>query len=230
MKKVFKINGQLIIGALIGFFGMLAVLQVDFRIDLSAYAYPGNIVILAIGIALAVFSVYRYFNIRNLATQELTGDEEDAAEERMYRQYSDASLSSNLAMLLSLASLSLSALTTQPAWILVTGIILVFFSFGMSFILPNLIQKMYPERQLPSVSDTNYADKLLIASDDGERHIMLGGLYKTYLTMNSLLLGAIVLLLFYSMVSESSQLFSIFIVVIILAITNTQYQLSVRNK
>ncbi|EIM06819.1 hypothetical protein A1A1_09736 [Planococcus antarcticus DSM 14505] len=148
----------------------------------------------------------------------------------MYRQYCDATLCSNLAMLLSLASLSISALASQPFWMLVFGLVLVFFGFFMSFILLSLLQEMYPERKLPSVSDKNYAEKLLDVSDDGEKHVMLGGLYKTYLTMNSLLIGAVVLLLFYSIVSESSQLFSIFVVVVILVVTNTQYQLSLRNK
>lgn len=230
MKKIVKISGQLIIGALIGFFGMLVALQEDFRLDFSAYAPAINFIILAMGVLFFLFSIYRYFSIQNLTKQKLTGDEEDAAEGKMYRQYSDANLSSNLAMLLGLASLSLSSLTNQSLWLLIPGIFLLFSSFFMSFVIQNLIPKMYPNRELPSVSDKNYAKKLLEVSDDGERHIMLGGLYKTYLTMNSLLIGAVVLLLFYSIASESSQLFSIFIVISVLVITNTQYQISVRNK
>lgn len=230
MKKYGSLIGQLVIGALIGFFGMLAVLDGDFRIDLSPYAYPGNLVILAVAAALAVFSAYRYFSIRNLAKQDLIGDEEDAAEGRMYRHYADASLASTLAILFSLASMSLSLLTTQPLWLLIFGLVLIAFSFIISGILPGLMKNMYPERDLPSITDKKYAEKLLNVSDDGEKHIMLGGLYKTHITMNSLLLGAIVLLLFYSIASDSSQLFSIFIIVGILAITNTQYQFSIRNK
>lgn len=230
MKKFGKIGGQLVIGALIGFFGMLAILDRDFRIDLSPFALPGNLIILAVVLALAVFSAFRYISIRNLAKKELTGDEEDAAEGHMYRQYADASLSSTLAILFSLASMSLSILTTQPLWVLIIGMVLIFFSFIVSAILPGLMKSMYPERDLPSISDKKYAEKLLNVSDDGEKHIMLGGLYKTHITMNSLLLGAIVLLLFYSLVSDSSQLFSILIIVGILAITNTQYQFSIRNK
>ncbi|ANU28183.1 DUF3169 family protein [Planococcus versutus] len=230
MKKLFKTSGQLIIGALIGFFGMLVLLEADFRINLSAYASISNIVLLTIAALLALFSIYRYFSIVSLTNQKFTGDEEDAAEGRMYRQYSDASLCSNVAMLVSLASLSVTAITDQVLWMLVTGIALVFISASLSFLLPSLIQKMYPERQLPSVNEKNYAKKLLEVSDDGEKYVMLGGLYKTYLTMNSLLVGAIILLLFYSIVSDSSQLFSIFTIVIILTLTNTQYQFHVRNK
>ncbi|WP_394121729.1 DUF3169 family protein [Planococcus donghaensis] len=230
MKKFGRISGQLLIGSLIGFFGMLAVLDGDIRIDLSPYAYAGNIIILAIAAALVVFSAYCYFSVRILAKQDLTGDEEDAAEGRMYKKYSDASLSSTLAILLSLASMSLSILTIQPLWLLLLGLVLIIFSFTISIILPGLMKNMYPERNLPTISDKKYAEKLLNVSDDGEKHVMLGGLYKTHITMNSLLLGAIVLLLFYSMASESSQLFSIFIIIGILAITNMQYQFSIRNK
>src|SRR5690606_41275333 len=44
-----------------------------------------------------------------------------------------------------------------------------------------LMKNMYPERDLPSITDKKYAEKLLNVSDDGEKHIMLGGLYKTHI-------------------------------------------------
>lgn len=59
---------------------------------------------------------------------------------------------------------------------------------------------------------------------------MLGGLYKTYLTMNSLLFASILLLLFYSILSGTSQLFGIFLIVAVLTVANVHYMLSIRNK
>lgn len=230
MSKILKTISTLLIGALVGFLGMLAILEVEVNFNFGVYAYLASIVILTVGAALVVFSIYCYFNIRKITKLDLSGDEEDAAEGHMYRKYTDASLSSTLAMLFSLTSLSITILTEQPVWILIAGIILTIFSSAMSFILPSLIHEMYPDRNLPSVSEKNYAEKLLKSSDDGEKYVMLGGLYKTYMMMNFLLLAAILLLLFYSMVTGTSQLFSIFTVVAILAITNTQYLLSIRNK
>lgn len=230
MSKYLRTGSQLLIGALVGFFGMLAVLETDIRFDFGAYAYPGSIGILAFGTVALVVSVYCYVSIRKTAKQKFSGDEEDAAEERMYKQYSDASLSSTLGMLASLAALSLGVITAQPVWLLIAAIALALFSFVMSFLLPGLMHTMYPERNLPSISDKNFADKLLQSSDDGEKHVMLGGLYKTYLTMNSLLLASIILLLVYSVLTDTSQLFSIFTVAAILAVANTQYMFSVRNK
>lgn len=230
MKKNLTLGGKLLIGALIGFFGALAVLETELTFDFSAYAFPGSIAILAAAAALIVFSLYCYFNIRKTAKQDLSGDAEDAAEGKMYRQYSDANLSITLTLLFSLAAMCLALLTEQPVWISIAGFVLTFTSFVMSFVLPGVMHQMYPKRNLPSISDKDYAQKLLKSSDDGEKHVMLGGLYKTYTTMNSLLIGAIILLLLYSMVTGASQLFAIFVIVAILTITNVQYMFSIRNK
>ncbi|WP_203333608.1 DUF3169 family protein [Planococcus beigongshangi] len=230
MKKILTTSGKLLIGALIGFFGMLALLEAEITFDFGNYAYPASIVILAAAAVLIVFSLYCYSSIRKTAKQDLSGDAEDAAEGKMYRQYSDANLSITLALLFGLAAVCLALLTEQPVWTAVTGVVLTFISFVVSFLLPGLMHKMYPERNLPSISDKDYANKLLESSDDGEKHVMLDGLYKTYLSLNSLLIGAIILLLLYSMVTGASQLFGIFVVVAILAVTNAQYMFSIRNK
>lgn len=230
MKKYLQTGGQLLIGALLGFFGMLVVLDMEIGFDFEPYAYPSNILILSAAAVCAVFSIYCYFRIRETTKQDLSGEEEDAAEGHMYRNYTDASLSSTLAMLFSLGALSLAIITTQPVWVLIAGIVFTIFSSVISMVLPGLVPHMYPDRDLPSISDKHYAAKLLQSSDDGEKHVMLGGLYQTHLTMNSLLFAAILLLLFYSILSGTSQLFSIFIIIAILAVANAQYMFSIRNK
>lgn len=230
MKKMLKVSGQLIMEALIGFFCVLVVLDENIRFNLSPCASIANIVLFMLAFFFIVFSVYYYFNIFTLTIKNFSGEEEDAIESKMYQQFSDASLFANLAILISLTSLSLPVLTHQGLWLLITSISFMIVSYLMSFLLPTLSQKMYPERKLPSVSDKNYAKKLLAVSDDGEQHAMRGGLFNTYVTLNSLLVAAIILLLLYSIVSGSSQLFSIFTIVIILTLTNTQYVIHVRNK
>ncbi|ALS78533.1 hypothetical protein ACQKDB_15125 [Planococcus kocurii] len=55
MRKLFKTSGQLIIGALVGFFGMPVLLEADFRIDLSGYAFIGNTILLTLAALLTLF-------------------------------------------------------------------------------------------------------------------------------------------------------------------------------
>ncbi|MDJ0331607.1 hypothetical protein [Planococcus sp. S3-L1] len=65
MKKMLKTSGQLIIGALVGFFGMLVLLEDDFRIDLSGYAFIGNIALLAIAALLTLLTISRVLISQN---------------------------------------------------------------------------------------------------------------------------------------------------------------------
>lgn len=70
----------------------------------------------------------------------------------------------------------------------------------------------------------------LEVSDEGERHVMLIGFYKSYNLMNFVLFIAIVLSTFYSITTNHSQLFSIILIGIVLIIVNGKYCFSVRNK
>ncbi|AQU79478.1 hypothetical protein [Planococcus faecalis] len=53
----------MIIGALVGFFGMLVLLEADFLIDLSGYAFIGNTILLTLAALLTFFtiSLFQYF-------------------------------------------------------------------------------------------------------------------------------------------------------------------------
>lgn len=230
MKNGIKMTLRLFIGAVFGFVVAYLFMNDGINIDLSGFAYPLGLLLAGISAALMVYTLYLNRAVNKTAALELEGEEEDLAEGRMYRQYSDATLTNNLAMIISLALLSLAVITEQIAWLVVWGVIILLLSLAMSLLMPELMKKMYPERNFPSVSDQKYAEKLLSMSDDGERHVMLGGLYKTYLSMNSLLMGTIFLLLFYSILSGTSQLMGILAIAAVLAVTNSQYYSSIRNK
>ena len=83
---------------------------------------------------------------------------------------------------------------------------------------------------MPKVSGKNYADKVLAISDEGERHVMLIGLYKSYYFVTFALVIAIILTTLYSVSSGNSQLFSIIIMSIVLLLTHGRYGLAIRNK
>ena len=110
------------------------------------------------------------------------------------------------------------------------GIVMTIASYPLSSYMMHLMKKAYPERDLPDISDTDYSKKLLEISDEGERHLMLEGLYKVYQFANEAFLFAIIGIALYSVVSGDSQLFSKIVISIILLIMNGMYAFSVRNK
>ncbi|MDX5980699.1 DUF3169 family protein [Exiguobacterium profundum] len=231
MKTFFQLAIRFVIGGAVGYTFMYVYLN-DILIlpDLYEFAFPTALLLTAILIGLMIWWSVRYRTIRKVIQQPLTGEEEDEAEGVMYRAYSDNSLATTLMLFICLGLMSLTLLTEQSFWFLSVSLITLLVSFIMSHLTQRQLYIMYPERNLPKTSDPDYAQRLLDVSDDGEKHVILQGLYKTNISTMSLFLVAIIVLLLYSMVTGNSQLFAIFIVICIMAFTNIQYIRIVRAK
>jgi len=222
---------RMLVGGAIGFFLMYWVLSSPLEgIAFSEYSLWVNGFLLVVLIGLLLLSFIRYRQIHRLLNQPLTGDAEDLADQQMYRWFSDGTLSLNLVLPLSLTVVSVNLVLDQQPSLVVTGFIVMVVGLIGSIRFQTLVQQMYPERNLPDISETDYALKLLAASDDGEKHVMLEGLYKTHSLVNMLLIVGIILLLFYSLSTSSSQLFSIFVITSILMVSNAKYYLTIRNR
>ena len=114
--------------------------------------------------------------------------------------------------------------------LLIIGVIVTLLSYSMTTYMMKLYQLAYPDRNLPDVGDKDYSKKLLEISDDGERHIMLYGLYRAYNFVNIAFVFAIIGISFYSLVTEDSQLFSIIVISLLLLMMNAVYVFSIRNR
>lgn len=231
MKSWLKFGLQMSLGGVVGYTFMYIYLNNEtIQVDLTQLVFPLTLLLLLSLFGLIVWGFSRVQRIRRLIKQPLTGDEEDEAEGFMYQSYSDGSLASTLTIILSLTSTSFILLTDQsPSFLIVTLLALAAGSI-LSYSLNTLLPIMYPERSLPKLSDPDYAQRLLELSDDGEKHVMLQGLYKTNISTTSLMTFAIILLLVYSIVTGDSQLFSIFVVTLIMIFTNVQYMHIIRSK
>lgn len=231
MKTFFQLAIRFVIGGAVGYTFMYVYLN-DILIlpDLYEFAFPAALLLTAILIGLMIWWSVRYRTLLKVIQQPLTGEAEDEAEGVMYRAYSDNSLATTLMLFICLGLMSLTLLTEQSFWFLSVSLITLLVSFIMSHLTQRQLYIMYPERNLPKTSDPDYAQRLFDVSDDGEKHVILQGLYKTNISTMSLFLVAIIVLLLYSMVTGNSQLFAIFIVICIMAFTNIQYIRIVRAK
>lgn len=219
-----------LIGALVGFLGMYAAINFDFTQGFPPIAFEVNILLTVITFALLVFTIISTVQMKKKATLILTGDEEDQRDVWQYKRFSDVSLCNVAAFILSIMAAAISIITVQPSWLLLLSGFAVLVSTFFSVTGSALAQTIYPERELPSPSEKNYAKKLLAVSDEGEKFVMLQGLYKTFNTMNMVLTFSLFLLIIYSVGTGDSQLFSIFVIGLILIGTNAQYLFTIRNK
>ena len=219
---------QLFIGAIVG----IGIVMIYLLIPFNNLSFPIQTV--TIGLYIIVFLTWVYClivanKIKQLAKNNLEGEAEDEAEEIMNKKMYDFSFSNNTGATLSILAVSLSVIENNLLFILI-GVVAAAVSYFMMAYMMRLMKLASPERNLPDVGDKDYAKKLMDISDEGERHVMLHGLYKTYNFSNIAFAFAIIGIAIYSSLTGDSQLFSIMVISVILLVMNGVYVLSVRNK
>jgi|SRR5690625_1061977 len=224
-----KLLKHLILGALVGFFGSILILNIQ-TVDILKYADTIVIGLFIIVLILLGWGLLLHRKIKGLDDQELHGDEEDEVDTLKYRKFSDYSLFVQSSSVIALLALCMTAVTTMNMILIVIGIILAIVTYFLQASMINLIRIVHPERNIPKVSDPDYTKKLLETADDGEKYVMVHGFYKSYNLLNIVLVFAMIGSTIYSIATENSQLFSIVLMSIVLLMVNGRYLLTVRNK
>lgn len=233
-----KIVLKFLIGAIVGFavsYGVLSgidhfKLNYNFDLNVGPYAKGFAILLLVVIFGLCAFCLQYQNQIKLLSKQTFVGEEEDQIDELIYKKFSDFSYFATAGMTISLFVVCMVLIIDLPWTLLIAAITGFAVSFLLSSLNTTLMQQVYPDRELPSTSDKDYAQKLLNMSDEGERHIILHGLFKAFNSANVYLIGAILLALIYSIFTGSNQIFSIALMTIIVLLINGKYFLSIRNK
>ncbi|MBJ7898277.1 DUF3169 family protein, partial [Bacillus atrophaeus] len=103
---------------------------------------------------------------------------------KQYRTFTDLTLANTVSTILSIVAIGMAIVTEQPIWLIVVNAALFLITIILSYTAISVLKLVYPNRNLPSPSDKDYGKKLLAISDEGEKHVMLDGLFHTYQMMN----------------------------------------------
>ena len=220
---------QLLIYGVIGFLVVTLMLN-NFTIDFFKYADAIVFALFFIIFILLVVSFKLYWQVKKLHNTEVDGDEEDEVDLLIYKKFADYSFFVQSSIVLSVLVLCTTVITSQSIYLTIIAFVTMILSYLFTIYMTNLIRLIYPERKIPNLSDSKYEEKLLEIADEGERHVMLIGFYKSYHLMNLALFIAIVLATMYSISTDHSQLFSIIAMSSVLIIVNGKYCFSIRNK
>lgn len=217
--------GRALIGAIIGFFGAYGILAFS-DLSIASNAVIGFLMVASA--VLVVLSLLRWKQIKNNFLQKVQGDEEDYVEELKYKRFADYSLFTNSGLVISLLTLSLSAIFSKGIYAIVLSAVLFIAHGILVSCMMHLTKYVYPQREFPSDSEMK---NLLDYMDGGEKYIALQGLYKSFNLLNIALILAIIFATVYSVGENNSpQTFSIIAMCIILFLVNARYLLVVRNK
>ena len=116
---------------------------------------------------------------------------------------------------------------TQPETVLASGILMVF-SFASLFPSEKIVSITNPNFKFPDPQSKNYEQEYFNQFDDGEKYVMLKGLYNLYSLIN---LGLVILaftLMFYSAFTGNSQLVSIIGIGVLLLLIQVSYTISLK--
>ncbi|AIZ62088.1 DUF3169 family protein [Bacillus sp. FSL R5-0432] len=226
MKTVYK----MLLGALLGFLGAYCLLAAEFEMTLIDIAFEATLVISGVTILLIIYCFSGISRMKKRVSLSVSGDEEDELEAKQYRTFTDSTLANTVSTILSIIAIGITIVTEQPLWLILVNAALFIVTIFSSYAAISVLTLVYPNRNLPSPSDKDYSKKLLAISDEGEKHVMLGGLFHTYQMMNILLTSAMFILIVYSLGANHSQLFSIMVIGIVLIILNANYVLKIRNR
>ncbi|WP_456278757.1 DUF3169 family protein [Bacillus sp. AK128] len=214
----------------VGGFVVVTFLLNGFTFDFTVHGTTIVVGMLVLIFLLLVISLVIYRQIINLNRKEVYGDDEDEKDVLIYKKFTDYSFFGQASLTFSLLALCISGTVNTELTLTILAILGIFISYFLSMLSARLLQLVYPERNLPKLSEANYAERLLEASDEGERHVMLIGLYKSYNLLSISLVIAMLLSTVYSISSGQSQLFSIMVMGAVLLLVHGKYCASIRNK
>lgn len=225
MKYIIK---NFLIGGVIGFFVAMFILMMMNDMTIHPVAvFNGLAVIIVILIGISLIFILQ---IMSGIKQDVSGEEEDELDRKLYIKSSDTGMLINSTIIFSIILLSMSIIESLQLMNTVIAILLIFAAVILQYYQSSLYMKMYPERDMPSMNDPDYAEKLVNIADDGERFVILQGMMKAYNMYTLLLIVAIIISTIYSLFSEEQQMFSIVLMGLILIVSNGAYFITIRKK
>lgn len=238
---------NLIISAIVGFGLSIGVILLFTNDQVREFVVEGTFIndyylyiligVIALGLILLIISFIMGRNILN--KNQRAHEETDTLDDWTQRTFYNAQTIGYMGYLLGMLSLALTVtmvvgaveLESYMFWVIIgSSIALVIIATFITVHLAGLLNKIYPERNLPTLNDKDYAKKLLEVSDEGERHMILNGLYEAnQFTQLGLLMGVVVLIII-GIATETNQLLGIIILLIILAMNHLKYTQSLKKQ
>lgn len=230
MKSIFKMLMYAVIGFAVGYLTLELLYGRDSSEMLGNIYYWTSVVMIVITVALLVYAFVRRRRVIKMVKDEHRAMDDDAFDVYAYNSFNVVTVSTSVALVMSLMSLAIQTMAAQTPWLVIVTIILLFVSVFLNLQAAALAHIIYPEKNLPEIGDKKYNQKLLAASDEGELFIMAKALYASWNLTSSLLFFAMILMTFYSIVTDDSQIFSIIITGLIMIVSHLKYASEIKER
>ncbi|MGO1923112.1 MAG: DUF3169 family protein [Jeotgalicoccus sp.] len=230
MKFTLKMLLYAVIGFAVGYLTLELLYGRNTDDTLEVIYYWLSILMIVLAALLLTYAFIRRRKLLKLTKDENRVMNDDDFDVYSYNSFNVITVATAVPLVLSLIALAIQTLAAENPWLVIVTIILLLVSTIMNLLASALANIIYPEKNLPEVGDKKYSSKLLAASDEGELFIMAKALYSSWSLLSMLLFFAMILMIFYSFVTEESQIFSITIVGLIMIVSQLKYSYEIREK
>ena len=230
MKFTLKMILYGVIGFTVGYLTLELLYGRNTDDTLEVIYYWLSIVMIILAAALLIYAFIRRRKLIKLTKDENRSMNDDDFDAYSYNSFNVITIATSVPLVLSLIALAIQTMAAENPWLVVATIILLLASTFMNMLASTLVNIIYPEKNLPEVGDKKYSAKLLAASDEGELFIMAKALYSSWSLLSMMLFFSMILMIFYSFVTEESQIFSIIIIGLIMIISQLKYSYEIREK
>ena len=230
MKFTLKIILYGVIGFAAGYLTLELLYGRNTDATLEVIYYWLSIVMIVLAAALLIYAFIRRRKLIKLTKDKNRTMNEDDFDVYSYNAFNIITVTTAVPLVLSLIALAIQTMAAENPWLVGFTIILLFISGFMNLQASALINIIYPDKDLPEPGDKKYNQKLLAASDEGELFIMTKALYSSWTLTSMLLFFAMIMMIFYSFVTDESQIFSIVIIGLIMIISQLKYSYEIREK
>lgn len=230
MKTILKMLLYAVIGFAAGYLTLELLYGRNMGDTLDAVYFWLSIVMIIIIIGLLLYAFIRRRNLISLTKDKNRNMTDDDFDGYSYNSLNVITSLTSVSLILSFMSLAIQTMAAENPWLIGLTVILLFISMYMSIRASSLINIVYPDRNLPEPGEKKYNQKLLAASDEGELFVMAKALYNSGALTSVLLFFAMILMIFYSIITDESQIFSIILLGLIMVINQLKYSYEIREK
>ncbi|GGB12099.1 hypothetical protein ERX37_10730 [Macrococcus hajekii] len=139
----------------------------------------------------------------------------------------------NIALIISfyvaLAAFLMVTLNQVPLWLGILSVVVFLVVIFLRYYGYGMINKLYPERNLPSNFEDHFDDKLIETLSKNEMIVIFTGLYNAFKLVNILLPAAMLLITLYGIETGQPQHFALIVILLSAVCINIIYQLTVRK-
>ena len=180
---------------------------------------------------LIIASFYSFY-VHNQRGETVLSDEEDAFQLKLERAAYSTGIWFQTAFSISFVTFLAAFMLERDTNPTIALYAIVIFTFSIIFATSStyLLRYIKPDFKMPDPRSPTYQQELFDSYDDGEKYLMLKGLYKLYFLIIAALVFLGMALMYYSVFTGNSQLISIIGIGVVLLFIQTFYSISLKPK